>query len=230
MSEDNICFICHADVGTNGGIVSTKCLGGCERNYCHDCIGKRRDITRSCPICKNFLYLTVWTGTGMFVALTCVILSCTAIAGYVLEKIKLDKNLMAERETLVIIILWIWVFQILYLLSFLFIENYGIFEKWLSPIVKWYDNGKWYDNVKSRIYTIETSISHSLGSAIKKIYHSLSPVIKTVTPYVNLGLLCIWVTFIGGGLSAFVTNTIKCYFEHINVAKFDDERAWCRKL
>ena len=214
MSEDNICFICHDYVGTNGGIVSTKCFGKCaQRNYCHDCIGKWRDISRSCPICKNFLYLTVWTGTGMFVALTCVTLSFTAIVGYVLEKIKLNKNLMPERKSLVIIILLMWVVQILYLLNFLFIENYGIFEKWLLPVFEW------YNNVKSWIYTIVTSI-----------YHSLSSMIKTVTPYVIVGLLYIWFTFIVGGLSAFVVNTIKCYFEHLDAAKIDDERAWCRKL
>ena len=192
MSRGDTCFICKCDVGAKGGILSAKCFGGCaQRNYCHDCIVEWRNINHnSCPICKKFLYLTVWTGTGMFVAFECIILSL-AVVIYASNLIKLGNDCDRVPGSMILPIWMLWMMiQILQLLNFLFFENYGIFEKWLSPIVKW------YDNVNSRIYTVVTSIYHSLLSAIKPIYHSLSPVIKPVILYAILGLLCIWVAFI----------------------------------
>ena len=171
MSQGDTCYICKCDVGAKGGIVLANCFGGCaQRNYCRDCIVKWDNImSRECPICKKFLYLTVWTGTKMFVAFTCIILYVTAILVHKLEQIKLD----AMHYLLVVILFVCRSFQLLYLVSFIFIENFG-------PITEWCKNMK----------------SWMMYIVVTPIYHLLSFMIKPVTLYAILGLLCIWVAFI----------------------------------
>ena len=178
MSHGDTCYICQNDVGVKGGILLAKCGGCAPRNYCRDCIVGRRRKNFNCPICNNFLYLTVWTGTELVVVLTCIFSSLTAIAVYALKNVEPATDCTGAIS----IFLSVWIFiQSLILNNFLLFENYG-------PVVEW------YNNVKSWIYTVVTSTYHSLSSVILEllcIWVALLPAIKTVALYVILGLLCI---------------------------------------
>ncbi len=209
MSVVEKCYICYKNVGKNGGVLSVKCFGEkcARREYCRDCIIECKNKHFACPICKKFLPLPVWTGVKMFVAFMCIILSATAVGGYILERNESNKNSSircdllkfcadieddraAERAVVITIIATLWTVSLIpYLLTFLFVENYGIFEEQLTPVVDF------YCNVKSR-----------MRAAAAPAYHMLISAIKTILPCVLVWLLCWWLVFVARGVRAFVAN------------------------